>query len=113
MSGAEKAIESESESMNGPTTVTQSNQAVEEMLKGLPKKTAEIRRRHAVVKDACEVEQKIEKVPCLAGRTVQKVLITKSNPTRELVRSSYFSRIIPAQGLLRTFLSRGQPTCTA
>lgn len=58
MSGAEKAIESES--MNGPIAVTQSKQAVEKMLKGLPKKTAEVRRKHVMVKDACEIEQKIE-----------------------------------------------------
>ena len=30
------------------------------MLKGLPKKTGEVRKKHVVVKDACEIEQKIE-----------------------------------------------------
>ena len=30
------------------------------MVQGIPKKTSEIRRKHVVVKDSCEVEQKIE-----------------------------------------------------
>jgi AAA+ ATPase superfamily predicted ATPase len=48
-----------------------------------------------------EVAQKIARVPQLAGKTVQKVLITRSEPTRELVRSGFFSRIIPARELLQ------------
>jgi hypothetical protein len=50
---------------------------------------------------AREVEQKIARIPMLAGRTVQKILITRSEPTGELVRSGYFSRILPARELLR------------
>jgi nitrogenase molybdenum-iron protein alpha/beta subunit len=43
-----------------PVTVAASKQVVEDMLKGLPKKTGSVRGKHVVVKDACEVEQKIE-----------------------------------------------------
>jgi len=43
-----------------PITISGSREAVEEMLKGLPKKTGDVRRKHVVVKDACEIEQKIE-----------------------------------------------------
>ncbi|MBI4600595.1 MAG: hypothetical protein HY721_01410 [Planctomycetes bacterium] len=50
---------------------------------------------------AREVQEKVRRVPWLEGRTVQKVLITRSEPTRELVRSGFFSRILPARELLR------------
>jgi hypothetical protein len=50
MSGAER----------GPITIAGSKQVVEKMLKDLPKKTSDVRRKHVVIKDACEVEQKIE-----------------------------------------------------
>jgi nitrogenase molybdenum-iron protein alpha chain len=43
-----------------PVTVEGSKKVVEGMLKALPKKTGEIRKKHVVVKDACEVEQRIE-----------------------------------------------------
>ena len=43
-----------------PVTIASSRQTVEGMLQGLPKKTSEIRRKHVVVKDSCEIEQKIE-----------------------------------------------------
>lgn len=48
-----------------------------------------------------EVEEKVEKVPWLRDRTVHKVLITRSKPTRDLVRSGAFSRILLARDLLR------------
>ncbi len=43
-----------------PVTIARSRQTVEGMLEGLPKKTGEIRKKHVVVKDSCEIEQKIE-----------------------------------------------------
>lgn len=49
---------------------------------------------------AREVQEKIDKAPRLADRTLQKVLITKSDPTRQLVQSGYFSRIIRARDLV-------------
>jgi hypothetical protein len=50
---------------------------------------------------AKEVQRKVEKLPWLERRTVQKVLITRSEPTRELLRAGYFSRIILARDLIR------------
>ena len=47
-----------------------------------------------------EVQQKINKIPILDNKTVQKVLITNSAPTQELLRSSFFSRIISAKELM-------------
>jgi AAA+ ATPase superfamily predicted ATPase len=43
-----------------------------------------------------EMENKLARIPILEKRTVQKVLITRSEPSRELQASSYFSRIIMA-----------------
>ena len=43
-----------------PVTIAKSRQTVEGMLEGLPKKTGDIRKKHVVVKDSCEIEQKIE-----------------------------------------------------
>jgi hypothetical protein len=53
------------------------------------------------VETAREVQQKVDKLPWLEDRTVQKVLITRSEPTRELVRSGYFSKILLARELIR------------
>ena len=47
-----------------------------------------------------EIESKIEKISQFEKRTIQKVLITKSKPSNELLHSSYFSRIIVASELL-------------
>ncbi|HNR59430.1 MAG TPA: nitrogenase component 1, partial [Methanothrix sp.] len=41
-------------------TVIESQRIVTELYEDFPKKTAEARKRHVVVKDSCEVEQKIE-----------------------------------------------------
>jgi len=43
-----------------PVTVVESQRIVEELYEDFPKKTAEARKKHLVVKDSCEVEQKIE-----------------------------------------------------
>jgi nitrogenase molybdenum-iron protein alpha chain len=43
-----------------PVTIARSRQTVEEMVKGLPQKTRDIRKKHVVVKDSCEIEQRIE-----------------------------------------------------
>ncbi|MEE8060039.1 MAG: ATP-binding protein [Pseudomonadales bacterium] len=47
-----------------------------------------------------EVEEKISRIPQFANRSLQKVLITKSEPSSELRRSSYFSHIITADELI-------------
>ena len=46
-----------------------------------------------------EMENKLARIPILEKRTVQKVLITRSEPSRELQASSYFSRIIMANDM--------------
>jgi len=46
-----------------------------------------------------ETENKLARIPILEKRTVQKVLITRSEPTKELRKSSYFSHIIMARDL--------------
>ena len=56
------------------------------------------------VETAREMREKLEKVPWIEDRTVQKVLITKSEPTQDLVRSGYFSRILLARELIRASL---------
>lgn len=43
-----------------PVTIARSRQTVEAMVKGLPQKTQDIRKKHVVVKDSCEIEQRIE-----------------------------------------------------
>lgn len=43
-----------------PVSVEESRKIVDGILKELPKKTGEIRKKHVLVKDSCEVEQKIE-----------------------------------------------------
>lgn len=43
-----------------PVSVEESRKIVDGILKELPKKTSEIRKKHVLVKDSCEVEQKIE-----------------------------------------------------
>jgi len=43
-----------------PVSVVESKKIVDGILKELPKKTGEIRKKHVLVKDSCEVEQKIE-----------------------------------------------------
>jgi len=43
-----------------PVTIARSRQTVEGMVEGIPKKTSDIRKKHVVVKDSCEIEQKIE-----------------------------------------------------
>lgn len=50
MSGAERE----------PITVEKSHKTVDGMVEGFPRKTAEVRRKHVLVRDACEVEQKIQ-----------------------------------------------------
>ena len=47
-----------------------------------------------------DMEQKLSRTPFVGNRTVQKVLVTRSLPSRELQASSYFSRIITAEELL-------------
>ena len=46
-----------------------------------------------------ETQDKLARIPMLEKRTVQKVLITRSVPTNELRKSSYFSHIIMASDL--------------
>jgi uncharacterized protein len=46
-----------------------------------------------------ETEAKLARIPILEKRTVQKVLITRSEPTSELRKSSYFAHIIMANDL--------------
>jgi hypothetical protein len=41
-----------------------------------------------------EMEQKLSRTPFPAKRTVQKVLVTRSPPSKEPSASIYFSRII-------------------
>jgi nitrogenase molybdenum-iron protein alpha chain len=43
------------------------------MLQSLPKKTGDVRRKHVIVKDACEVEQKIE----ANNRTIPGILTNR------------------------------------
>ena len=45
---------------------------------------------------------KIEKVPSLVNKAIQKVLVSKSEPTCELLRSGIFSKIILAHELIDT-----------
>ena len=56
MSASENTVET----VRQPLTVAEGKQAVEDMLKGLTKSAAGIRKKHVVVKDACDIEQKIE-----------------------------------------------------
>src|SRR5512137_336502 len=43
-----------------PITIEESQKVVQGMLEEVPKKTAAVRRKHVVVKDACALEQKID-----------------------------------------------------
>ena len=52
------------------------------------------------VEVVAEMEQKLSRIAFLKKRTVQKVLITKAEPSRELRRSSYLSRIITTSDLI-------------
>ncbi len=56
-----------------PVTVAESQRIVEELYEDFPKKTAEARKKHLVVKDSCEVEQKIE----ASTRTVPGILTNR------------------------------------
>lgn len=56
MSASENSVEN----LRDPVTVADGKQAVEDMLKGLTKSAMAIRKKHVVVKDACDIEQKIE-----------------------------------------------------
>lgn len=49
---------------------------------------------------AKELQTKITKIPQLENKTVQKVLITNSEPSKELIKSSIFSKIIRAKELI-------------
>lgn len=62
-----------------PVTIAGSRQTVEGMLKGLPKKTHDIRKKHVVVKDACEIEQKIE----ANDRSIAGILTNRAAPMPE------------------------------
>ena len=77
MSGVEKTVENEveiaGESSRGPVTIARSKQVVEEMLQSFPKRTGDVRRTHVIVKDACEVEQKIE----ANNRTIPGILTNR------------------------------------
>jgi hypothetical protein len=46
-----------------------------------------------------EMQEKLGRIAAFEKRTVQKVLITKSDPTAALLRASYFSRIVKAHEL--------------
>jgi AAA+ ATPase superfamily predicted ATPase len=48
-----------------------------------------------------EVEQKIARLPNPRGLTMERVLITASDPTRELARERYFHRILRLEDLFR------------
>ena len=47
-----------------------------------------------------EMDGKLMRISVFKKRTVQKVLITKSEPTAELRRASYLTRIISAEELV-------------
>ena len=66
-------MESAVPSAKEPVTIAHSKQVVEGMLKSLPKKTGEVRSKHVVVKDSCEVEQKIE----ANNRTIPGILTNR------------------------------------
>jgi len=77
MSGVEKTVESVVQnpgpSAKDPVTIAHSKQVVEEMLQSFPKKTGEVRSKHVVVKDSCEVEQRIE----ANNRTIPGILTNR------------------------------------
>ncbi|HUS75704.1 MAG TPA: nitrogenase molybdenum-iron protein alpha chain [Methanothrix sp.] len=66
----EKVMERAGESAKEPITVAHSKQVVEGMLQDFPKKASNVRSKHVVVKDSCEIDQKIE----ANSRTVPGIL---------------------------------------
>ena len=66
----EKVMERVGESAKEPITVAHSKQVVEGMLQDFPKKASNVRSKHVVVKDSCEIDQKIE----ANSRTVPGIL---------------------------------------
>jgi nitrogenase molybdenum-iron protein alpha chain len=74
MSGVERTVENvvkrTGESAKEPITFAHSKQVVEGMLQDFPQKASNVRSKHVVVKDSCEVDQKIE----ANSRTVPGIL---------------------------------------
>ncbi|MDQ1282796.1 MAG: nitrogenase molybdenum-iron protein alpha chain, partial [Euryarchaeota archaeon] len=77
MSGVEKTVvnvvQNPGPGAKEPVTIAHSKQVVEEMLQNFPKKTGEVRSKHVVVKDSCEVEQRIE----ANNRTIPGILTNR------------------------------------
>ncbi|MBU0505584.1 MAG: ATP-binding protein [bacterium] len=48
-----------------------------------------------------EVEKKAQLLENITNKTIQKVLVTKSEPTKELIASGYFYKIIMAKDLIK------------